>query len=178
MPTLAARCARAIPTLQYFVLSDDGPGYAHVTWDKEERYKSGAPCPSSEEEREREERRRADFEEDEDELDECCFYRDPSSMGYAETLQTWRVVREDTDAGAGAGCRLEPLTHAAGKELHRALVSTFDGRNPPLTGELLDLLVCYTSKVVLTPVASMCRERRAIPLNVLGPAGDHVDEYR
>ena len=109
--------------------------------------------------------------EDEDELDECCFYRDPSSMGYAETLQTWRVVREDTDAGAGAGCRLEPLTHAAGKELHRALVSTFDGRNPPLTGALLDLLVCYTSKVVLTPVASMCRERRAIPLNVLGPAG-------
>ena len=142
MRTLAERCARAIPTLRYFVLSDDGPTYEQFEWDKEE-LRQVAEVDEEHLEgmlRSQDASRAEDFCEmtHASELDECCFYRRTSSHGWRETLQSWRVVRDDVEGGGErGGCRMELLTHDEAKRLHKTLVSSFDGKNLPLTGTKL-----------------------------------------
>ncbi|KAI0706997.1 hypothetical protein C8Q76DRAFT_786717 [Earliella scabrosa] len=135
--TLAERCARAIPTLKYFVLCDDGPKADQCAWHGEESGQavSGDDCDADS-------LLRVERAEELGQLDPCCSYWRHSSTyhlptEYAPRPQTWRVWREEGVEGQGQGLRLEKLTHGQGRELYRTLVSTFDGRNEALTESTL-----------------------------------------
>ncbi|KAI0706995.1 hypothetical protein C8Q76DRAFT_860238 [Earliella scabrosa] len=127
--TFAERCARAIPTLQYFVLSDDGPTSDQCDWHEAE---SGKPVCGDDDDSDY--AQHAERYEELSQLDPCCSYWRGSSTGHAETLQTWRVWRES--GGEDGGCQLEMLAHEEGRRLYRTLVSSFDGRNEALTERL------------------------------------------
>ena len=137
--TLAERqCARAIPTLKYFVLCDDGPTADQCAWHEEESGQavSGDDCDADS-------LLRVERAEELGQLDPCCSYWRYDWKRDESTVQTWRVWREE--GGEGDGCRLEKLTHGEGKELYRTLVSPFDVRNGALTGmPLLNLLLSRT----------------------------------
>ena len=130
--TLAERCARAIPTLRYFVLCDEGPTVKQRAWHEEE---SGQAV--SGDDGDVDPVLRLEEAEELAQLDPCCSYRRRASTDHwmrepVAIPQTWRVWREE--GGSSEGFRLEKLTRAAGRDLYRTLVSTFDGRNAALTG--------------------------------------------
>ena len=148
LQSLPDRCARAIPTLKYFVLSDDGPTYFQYEWDEEER-RSRAVEIEAEGRRDEEMGALQDAEdrvddgdelEDELQLDECRAYRRTLEDGTTEIVQAWRVMRDGDGGGEGGECRLEALSYRAGKRLHATLVASLDERNPPLSGEHVSLL--------------------------------------
>ena len=150
LQSLPDRCAREIPTLRYFVLSDDGPTNHQIEWDERE-FRPLDVKIAAEERRDEEMGAFQDAEdrvdaggdelEDELRLDECRAYRRTlEEGGRKETLQAWRVVRDGDDGGEGGGCRLVALPYREGKRLHETLVASFDERNPPLSGEYVCLL--------------------------------------
>ena len=141
--TLAGRCARAIPTLQYLVLSDDGPTSDQCDWHEAE---SGKPVCGDDDDSDY--AQHAERYEELSQLDPCCSYWRYDWKRDGTTVQTWRVWREE--GGEGDGCRLEKLTHGEGKELYRTLVSTFDGRNGALTGMSLLILLLSLTPIALT----------------------------
>ncbi|KAI0706994.1 hypothetical protein C8Q76DRAFT_747578 [Earliella scabrosa] len=138
---LPERCARAIPTLRYFVLCDDGPTVKQRAWHEEER---GGQAPVSGDDGDVDSvLLRMEKAEELDQLDPCCSYwrRASTDRWKSEAVaipQTWRVWREEGDEGGrNDGFRLEKLTHGQGRELYRTLVSTFDGRKEALTESTL-----------------------------------------
>ncbi|KAI0730941.1 hypothetical protein C8Q76DRAFT_343209 [Earliella scabrosa] len=148
LQSLPDRCAREIPTLRYFVLSDDGPTNHQIEWDERE-FRPLDVKIAAEERRDEEMGAFQDAEdrvdaggdelEDELRLDECRAYRRTlEEGGRKETLQAWRVVRDGDDGGEGGGCRLVALPYREGKRLHETLVASFDERNPPLSESSLD----------------------------------------
>ena len=163
LKALPERCARALPTLEWFVLAYVvGPNWDEVMLSEKDRrraagegledldgpeweicsYNAEKVFPHLKAEQLAGRRRvrpnvpQVDDYEYED-------YLESSGLGPDQTVkeQSWRVVR---GTGEEDGCRLEPLTEAEGALVRRKLEMSFDGRNEPLGGKYYSLLRKFT----------------------------------
>lgn len=118
--TLPERCARALPTLKFFVLGDEGQPYGY-TEAQEARIATG-------EDEDEDEKEKDDLDAD---LNVSTMLEEPDDYSYEKRwssddqfgVRAWRIAREDGE------CRLQRLTGPEHRRLRRCLDGCFDGQD-------------------------------------------------